>query len=616
MNPYSSQRDSFMAKPRRGVLAVRVSTVGQGIDGDSPEAQIEQGKRHAATRGIEIVNILTFLESAAGDNQPMQHVVDYAVDPKHEIDVVLVKSIDRFTRAGATAYDLLKRQLDACNVALEDMYGVVSSAKVNTLEHLGMEYKWSVHAPSRKTELLEAERAKDEVRDILTRMIGSSIRYTQIGYWPRGAYYGFRTQKVETVNGKRSILVPEDEDNKADIIRKMYEMRASGLYSDDQIAKEMNRLGFRTPIKVIRDKLDRTKIVRRSGNKEMTGKLLREYVAKTIYAGVNTEKWTGEKPVLCKFDGLVSIELWNAANRGKWVIALNPDDPDHPLVNRAPKQEKFVKKNVYNGEFPYRKVITCPECNSPLLGSASRGRFGKYYPAYHCSHHGHYFRVPKDDFDEKVNAFVARLGINPERYEEVLQAVLTVWEQRQTRAQDEGAMRAKKREELEAEARVIVDKMRLVSSPTAIKYMEEDLTKIEQRINDLDARVDEQITEGGVDMPTILTYVKYFVEHLKDLLIDHCNPIMRARYFGVIFDETPSYAEIACGTTEISKIPGVNELFRLTNPGIVDLVRMRGLEPPQDCSHWHLKPARLPFRHIRMRLLNIIVQLAHNRNYS
>ena len=41
-------------------------------------------------------------------------------------------------------------------------------------------------APSRKTELLEAERAKDEVRNILTRMIGSEIRYFEhviLGYY-------------------------------------------------------------------------------------------------------------------------------------------------------------------------------------------------------------------------------------------------------------------------------------------------------------------------------------------------------------------------------------------------------------------------------------------------
>ena len=35
-------------------------------------------------------------------------------------------------------------------------------------------------------ELLTAERAKDEVRDIETRMIGAAIRYVRLGYW-RGA---------------------------------------------------------------------------------------------------------------------------------------------------------------------------------------------------------------------------------------------------------------------------------------------------------------------------------------------------------------------------------------------------------------------------------------------
>jgi hypothetical protein len=41
------------------------------------------------------------------------------------------------------------------------------------------------------------------------------------------------------------------------------------------------------------------------------------------------------------------------------------------------------------------------------------------------------------------------------------------------------------------------------------------------------------------------------VEHIKDLLIDHCNPVLRARYFGVIFDEVPTYAELACGTPKL-----------------------------------------------------------------
>ena len=88
-----------------------------------------------------------------------------------------------------------------------------------------------------------------------------------------------------------------------------------------------------------------------------------------------------------------------------------------------------------------------------------------------------------------------------------------------------------------------------------------------------------------VDMAKILTYLRYFVEHMKDLLVDHCNPILRARYFGIIFDKVPSLADIDCGTTEIEKIPGVNELFKLAHSKDISLVRMRGLEPPCPCEH-------------------------------
>ena len=138
-------------------------------------------------------------------------------------------------------------------------------------------------------------------------------------------------------------------------------------------------------------------------------------------------------------------------------------------------------------------------------------------------------------------------------------------------------MRNKRHEELEAQARVIVDKMQLVTSQTAIKYMEEDLLKVEQQIKDLEARKDEQETKGGVDMETILTYIKYFVEHLRELLIDHSNPILRARYFCVLFDKVPSYAELDCGTPGNEKIPEVNELFKIVLSGTSSLVRKAGM---------------------------------------
>ena len=107
--------------------------------------------------------------------------------------------------------------------------------------------------------------------------------------------------------------------------------------------------------------------------------------------------------------------------------------------------------------------------------------------------------------------FVERVTISPERFDEVAAAIMQVWEQRQARVQDDTLLRSKKREEYEAEIRTIVDKMKIVSSPTALKFMEEDVAKLEQQIIDLETRDDEIESKEGVDMAKILTYLRYFV---------------------------------------------------------------------------------------------------------
>jgi len=67
--------------PLNAVLGVRVSTDKQASIGDSPEDQIEQGKRYAQLNNIVIKETLTYAESSSkASYQPMQHVVDYAID--------------------------------------------------------------------------------------------------------------------------------------------------------------------------------------------------------------------------------------------------------------------------------------------------------------------------------------------------------------------------------------------------------------------------------------------------------------------------------------------------------------------------------------------------------
>jgi len=60
----------------------------------------------------------------------------------------------------------------------------------------------------------------------------------------------------------------------------------------------------------------------------------------------------------------------------------------------------------------------------------------------------------------------------------------------------------------------LVDKIKVLSSETAIKYMEEDIMKIEGQIADLEQRKLTEKQESPTDLSTVMAYVKYFVKHL------------------------------------------------------------------------------------------------------
>jgi site-specific DNA recombinase len=513
------------------------------------------------------------------ESQPMQNVVDYAIDPKNNIDVVIVKSIDRFTRGGSTIYDLLKSQLEPHNVDLVDIYGVISNVKVNTLEHLNVKYRWSEYSPSRKTELLEAERAKDEVRDILSRMIGAQVRYTRMGYWMRSAPYGFKSHRVETGNGKRYVLIRHSKE--APFIQKMFELRCQGHLSDTKIVEEINNLGYASRHHNRRAKTDKTQITGRIGGNKLTLKRFWLYIQNPIYAGVICEKWTEDQPVKGRFEGLVDFETFNSANRGK-INLVEQDGVVAFVKQRAPEHQ--LRKGIHNAEYPYRKVVTCSECRKPFFGSAAKGRY-KYYPGYHCNKRGHHFRVPKDKLEADVEAFVRKVTFSQDHIDKLMLAIETVWHKRQQEFGKDEAMLDERLSELQAQAFATVDKIKLLSSQTAIKYMEEELMKVEAEIDKLNDEKEQKKQEQPISFEVVMQYAKYFLQHMDYLLLQQSDPLKKADFFSVIFNETPTYAELTSVTTNSDKnvwdLTGINELFRIKkdtpNPDVSFMVRVQGL---------------------------------------
>ncbi len=544
---------------KNAVAAIRVSTTKQGTEGDSPEAQKEQIERFAETKGVMIKKFFVFMESASKEQQPMQEAVDYCADAKNEINLFIIKSIDRFTRGGSLSYDMLKTQLDTAGVQLVDIYGVISAQQVNTLDHLGFEYKWSIYSPSKKSEILEAERSKDELRDIMSRMIGAEIRYTQNGYWMRQPPYGYRSEKVDTNQGKRTVLKPREEE--AVFIRKMFELRAEGLLTDAEIVDKLNELGYQTRISYVRNKDDLTKVISKKGGQPLTVKRLQKIIQGTIYAGINVEKWTSYSAVKCVFDGLVTIDLFNRANRGKKYIAFNQADGEYEIQRQAPKKH-LVEKVMNNPDFPYKKFVLCPECSGTLLGSASRGKTGKYYPAYHCSNKGHYFRVPKDQMDERILQFISRIRVNQEQVDTLLNTVRQEFERKQALSGDDVIALERHIQALKGEAEAALGKIMILSNQTAIAYLENEIEQIHQKITKLEKEKEQMKHKKPINIDRILSRVRYYLEHLDLLLIKQQDPHKKAQLFGVLFDQLPTYDDLDYGTQKTPLFTGVSSVFK------------------------------------------------------
>jgi hypothetical protein len=545
-------------EPRIGLLAIRVSSDKQGLDGDSPEAQREQGEAYAKAHNIIILDTIILLESASHEFQPMQKVIDACKDKGKGIQVVLIKSIDRFTRGGGDYYSPLKNQLTAMGIALEDMYGVIGKSQVNTLQHVGFKYYWSEFNPTQKSEYLEAERAKDEMRDIMSRMIGAEIRYTQLGYWMRQPHYGFCSKSVDTRNGKRLILKPKKDE--AQFIIKLFEMRASHVYTNHQIADELNSMGFKTRVTLVRDKYDRTKVKKQLGGKQMTAKMVDRYASKLIYCGIICEKWTYDKPVKAAFDGLVSVELFNEANRGR--ISVDVSSTNEITIRERAVPEHLKTKKKFNPEYPYKQVIACPTCGKTLSGSATRGRMGQYYPAYHCARNGHYFRVAKPEFDKSIEDFIRVITIKHEYIDNVIAAIAELWKERMAGQIEANQRRLEHRDSLQGQIRSTVDRMRVLSSESALRYLEEDVVSVEKELAEVEIEIAKQ-PDLEAEFEVVLMYAKYILEHLSEMLLGLSNPIKKATYFGAIFNKMPTYPQIDLRTTKNSPLPEVNELFKL-----------------------------------------------------
>lgn len=172
--------------------------------------------------------------------------------------------------------------------------------------------------------------------------------------------------------------------------------------------------------------------------------------------------------------------------------------------------------------------------------------------------------------------FVESINIAPGYTDELVTTVVAEWEKRDKEMNKDKVNIDDRITELRTHAKLIVDKIKLLTSEVAIKYLEEDLVKSEHEIAQLLLEKEKADQEKPTDMNIVMAYIKYFLEHMDELLLGGSNPVNRASYFGVLFDKAPTYEEINSGTPDLAQCVELNEAFVRSQS---NLAAQQGLEP-------------------------------------
>lgn len=545
------------------VSVCRVSTEKQDFGGTSLDDQLNQieiAKSRVANQlncKIEIIKNFELAESASVDfeHQPLQKVLVYCRESKLPIKFVFIKSLDRFTRAGATIFGQLKIEFSKLGITLIDTYGVVNGSQVNTLEHLGVEYEWSKYSPTFITELLEAERSKSEVRDIQTRMIGAAIRYVRLGYYCGGAApLGYMTVKKETEHGKRFHLYPDPTESIW--FKRMFEMKAQGTLTDGKIVEEINALGFKSRPFYHRDKANNNRIISKKGEIQLNIKNMRNYLSNPIYCGVDTQKWL-EVPVYIRGESVVSIDLFNRANKGKLVIV---DEDGLPKVYKGETPEWMHRKLKLNPEYPYKQFIVCPVCKRNLKGSGPRGKT-KPIPTYHCSVHHKYWGINAKKLQTTIEEFVNKVEFSAKFKKHFVENFLKNWNLRMEQLNSKAIDWEKRLIELREQKTLAETQLKMATTSTGFEVIEKQLGDIKIQIADVMVKSAE-VEDYEVDVQILINTAKFWMEHFKELVVETANPLTRASLFGLMFEKKPNYEELKNGTPKLSQLFALNEEYK------------------------------------------------------
>ena len=536
-----------------GIALIRVSTDKQFHHGDSLDTQKKRVDMTAERDRVDIVRY--FAEHYSGrktDRVVIEEMLAFLDEHQGDIQVLYIVQIDRFTRAGSEIYLYLKRQLQKRGVELRDTMGTIQKT-VNTLEHVGFEYDWSLVSPSRTTEVIQAEHANTELNHILTRTIGQQIKLAQEGYQTRSAEFGYRNVKIIRPNG-RDATIMEPNNMEAAWVKAIFELRADGQTTDEAICEHVNNMGYKSRVMHRRDK-STGELIGTTGENPLSPKQLQRIVAKPIYCGIRVGKWTHGKPIRTPFSGLVSIDLFNRANHEAVIITETGSDL---AIEYGQSRKRATHRN--NQEFLLRHVVMCPECVKPFWASKSRGKSGKHFGYFHCARKHKSINIPQAEFQETVGYYLDRLEAKPGFLGLFKEVVRETWIAKNKSREQEVQAVDDHIKTLGLRQQNILERIAVSGSTLVQAKLESEIEELEAAITDATKQRakpslrEEQIEQFFHKAKTRLEHPRKFVEKAQ-------TKAEIEKTWRTIFTSSPTFQDLKSGTPQLTLLYRLNRDF-------------------------------------------------------
>jgi len=419
--------------------------------------------------GLPVLKVFREEQSArtADDRPEFQKLLDYCRENKDKVSHVVVADLSRFARNmedQVTAMTRLAR-MGITLLSVDEPHIDRTAAGRLTANLLGAVNQFYSDSLSERVRYRMQEAVK----------AGRFVNRAPIGY-----------RNVQN-NGSKCIVVDRE---RAALIKKSFELIASGSYSSDAVLRTVSALGLRTPNGLVLPKQSFSKMLKNP-----------------IYAG-----WVcfPSSNLKCKgnHEAIVSDEMFNAVQ-------------DTLAGKRAP-----VPKQRQNPDFPLRGFVGCYKCGKPLTAAAPHGR-SKQYPRYWCWQKGCYaVSVSKEVLEKQFVELLGMVQPTAEGIARLPQIAAANWELRKKRvADDKRALQGRLNQENTLNRRAIEAKLTGDLSPEDFSAFKIEVTsriaEIEKQIKSLDSELsmmDELLAQADMEAINLaMTWKKGGVNEKQEL---------------------------------------------------------------------------------------------------